>query len=285
MASSRTGGRRRRRGHGEHENEERWLLTYADMITLLMALFMVLFSISSVNTSKFESLQRALNDAFSGRILPGGESLQQHGGSQTQTKSSPEPPIPALQPLSQRPSKEAERKGFGTEEGRQEEQEDFQELKRRIDEYAREHGLSEKVETTITRRGLVIRLLTDQVLFDSGAAALKPQADPILSKVAELIALGGAHDVAVEGHTDDVPIRGSVYATNWELSTARASRVVRFLIEHGAPMMRMGATGYASLHPIADNATEAGRSRNRRVEVVVLRSKDGAASEQGGSSP
>ena len=270
MASARRGGRRRRRGNVEHENEERWLLTYADMITLLMALFMVLFSISSVNTSKFESLQRALNDAFSGRILPGGESLQQHGGSQTQQKSSPEPPIPSLQPLSQRPSKEAERKGFGTEDGRQE-GEQLKELKHRIDEAVRRDGLQEKVETTITRRGLVIRLLTDKVLFDSGKAALKPRAKPLLTHVAGLLRVDEVHPVQVEGHTDNLPIANEVFPSNWELSTGRASSVVRFLLTEDLPGERIGAVGYAHEHPIASNDDERGRARNRRVEIVLLR--------------
>ena len=273
------GARKRRGAAAEHENEERWLLTYADMITLLMALFMVLFSIANVNQEKMKQLSKSLNEAFSGKILPGGKAVQNHGAGDEAKRPAPQPPIPAITPLV------GDAAAASNEDEARREEDDFRRIKRLIDRYAREHGLQDKIQTTITQRGLVIRLLTDQVLFDSGDATLKPQAHPILSKVAELIAIGGAHDVAVEGHTDDVPIRGSVYATNWELSTARASRVVRFLIEHGAPMMRMGATGYASLHPIADNATEAGRSRNRRVEVVVLRSKEGAASEQGGSSP
>jgi chemotaxis protein MotB len=273
------GARRRRGGAAEHENEERWLLTYADMITLLMALFMVLFSLANVNQAKVKALSKSLNEAFSGKILPGGEALQQTGAQKKSETPSPEPPIPAISAMvgdaAQQDNAAAQKK----------EEDDFERIKRAIDQYAREHGLESQVETTITQRGLVIRLLTDRVLFDSGEAVLKPQAAPILSRVADLIGLGGEHDVMVEGHTDSVPIRDSVYETNWELSTARASRVVRFLIASGAAKMRLGATGYASLHPIADNATETGRSRNRRVEVVLLRSKAGAAIEQGGSRP
>src|SRR4051812_22056352 len=273
------GGRKRRGGAAEHENEERWLLTYADMITLLMALFMVLFSIANVNKAKVEALSKSLNEAFSGKILPGGKALQQTGTEEKSETPSPEPPIPAITPL----VGDAEKRD--TAQAAKREQDDFTRIKRQVDAYARKHGLESKVQTTITQRGLVIRLLTDKVLFDSGQAELKPQATPILSEVARLLNIGGDHAIAVEGHTDNVPIRGSVYQTNWELSTSRASRVVRFLIEHGAPKMRMGATGYAALHPIAENTTEAGRSRNRRVEVVLLRSKAGAVTEQGGSTP
>jgi chemotaxis protein MotB len=272
-------GRRRRGAATEHENEERWLLTYADMITLLMALFMVMFSIANVNKAKVEALSKSLNEAFSGKILTGGKSLQQTGAEEDPGKPSPTPPIPAITPLvddaSEASSDAAARK----------EQEDFTKIKQEVDRYAREHGLQDKVETTISERGLVIRLLTDKVLFDSGQAVLKHPAGPILEKVADVLTVAEEHDVQVEGHTDNVPIGGSQYPTNWELSTARASTVVRFLIEHGAAKMRMAASGYAALHPISDNTTEAGRSRNRRVEIVLLRSKAGADTEQGGSTP
>src|SRR5215213_2668969 len=93
------GGRRRRAAAVEHDNEERWLLTYADMITLLMALFMVLFSIANVNKSKLESLSQSLNEAFSGKILPGGKGIQQSGSNEKPQKPAPQPPIPAISPL------------------------------------------------------------------------------------------------------------------------------------------------------------------------------------------
>jgi chemotaxis protein MotB len=277
MAASR--GKRRRGAAAEHENEERWLLTYADMITLLMALFMVLFSIANVNKAKLEALSKSLNEAFSGKIMPGGRAIQTTGAEDKGSKRpAPTPPIPAITPLVAQATSEENKAAA------QQEQDDFTRIKRQIDAYASSHGLKAKVETTITQRGLVIRLLTDKVLFDSGQAILKPQADPILSKVSNLLGLAGKHDVMVEGHTDNVPIHGQ-YPTNWELSTARASTVVRYLIGHGAVKMRMAASGYAALHPIADNASASGRSRNRRVEIVLLRSKAGADIEQGGSTP
>ena len=273
------GAKRRRRAAPEHENEERWLLTYADMITLLMALFMVLFSIANVNNVKLKDLSASLHDAFAGKILPGGKSIRQTGGADNPQRPAPQPPVPAITPLVNQANDATSRAAAARE------QDEFHKIKSQIDSYAKARGLQQKVETTISQRGLVIRLLTDKVLFDSGQAELKPKATPILAQVAKLIALAGSHDVMVEGHTDNVPIHGSVYETNWELSTARASRVVRFLIAHGATTMRLGAAGYAALHPIASNDTAAGRSRNRRVEIVLLRSKEGAAFEQGGSTP
>jgi chemotaxis protein MotB len=259
-------GRRRRRGgghHAEHENEERWLLTYSDMITLLMALFMVLFSISSVNTSKYTELQKSLQDAFSGRILSGGRSIAESGsdaGKSPAPKATPA--IAAIKPvnsLTTRPNQDAK------------ENQEFARIKREIDAYARQHGLSKQLQTVIARRGLVVRLLTDQVVFDPGQAVLKPAAGPVLTGVAHALNIDKTHPIMVEGHTDNVPISGSQFPSNWELSTARASVVVRFLIHTGINKFRLGAAGYANLYPVASNSSAIGRSKNRRVEIVLLR--------------
>lgn len=275
-----SGGRRSRHGGGEVESEERWLLTYADMITLLMALFMVLFSITSVNKAKLEVLSKTLQEAFSGKVLPGGEALENTGADPQEHKPpSPTPPIPAITAVV------GTKQEQDASKAKAKEQEDFKRLKQQIDSYAKQKGLQNQVQTVIAQRGLVIRLLTDRVLFDSGAAALKPQAAPVLGEVADIIAKEAHHQVMVEGHTDNVPIHDSVFPTNWELSTARASRVVRFLISGGVVQGRLSAGGYAALHPISTNTTAAGRSRNRRVEIVLLRSGQEGTASQGGETP
>jgi chemotaxis protein MotB len=271
------GRRRRGGGGGGHDGPvERWLLTYADMITLLMALFIVMFSISSVNTSKLDALQKSLKEAFSGKVLPGGEAVMQAGGApKGQETPKVEPPIPAIQPLIQKEFKQEQAKKQESAKGSEDEQ--FKQVKRNLDQYAADHGLKKKLETTITRRGLVIRLLTDGVLFDSGEAKIKPKAMPVLEKIAGLLQVDADHPINVEGHTDNVPIKSAQFPTNWELSTARASSVVRLLIAGNAPAHRLGAVGYAQLHPIASNGSAAGRSRNRRVEIVLLRVNDNAS--------
>src|SRR4051794_38077222 len=146
------GARRGRRGHGhgEEENEDRWLLTYADMITLLMALFMVLFSISSVNTTKYDSLQKSLQDAFSGRVLSGGKAIQQEGATADSKRPSPQLPLEALTAALAVPAKHESRQDASKED------DDFRALKAKIDRYARKHGLADQVNTTIAQRGLVI---------------------------------------------------------------------------------------------------------------------------------
>jgi chemotaxis protein MotB len=276
-------GGRRRAGGAQQESEERWLLTYADMITLLMALFMVLFSITSVNKSKLEILSKTLQEAFSGKVLPGGEAIRSTGADAKAVNTpTATPAVPAITTLV------GQAASSKTVAARVKEQEDFRRLKQQIDAYARQKGIQDKVQTVIAQRGLVIRLLTDRVLFDSGLAELKPAATPVLSKVAEILRQERVHQVMVEGHTDTVPIAGSVFPTNWELSTARASRVVRFLIASGVQSHRLSAAGYAALHPIATNLTSSGRSRNRRVEIVLLRRAQGygqGTATGGGKTP
>ncbi len=238
-------------------------MTYSDMITLLMALFIVMFAISNVNKSKLEALRQSLEQAFSGAILPGGHTVRQVAP----PSRSPAPPQ-AGQPQSELVENQIQRDDA-----------DFREIKRRLDRYVRVHHLAREVRTLIDERGLVIRLLTDRILFDSGSAELRSQSGPLLSAVANMLKLRAGLPVSVEGHTDPVPISGR-YPSNWELSTARAARVVRALVARGIPAQSLSATGYAWLHPIASNATAAGRARNRRVEIVLLRS--GLAARQTG---
>jgi chemotaxis protein MotB len=266
--------RRQKGGHfeEEHENEERWLVSFADMMTLLFALFMVLFSISSVNTSKFEALQKSLNDAFSGAVLDGGKSMLSAGSSADETQqSSVQPPLPSLRPLTDiKAETSAQSKSEDLKKAKQEEQ-DFRALKRRIDKLAEEAGLKGKVNVTVRRRGLVIQLLTDKVFFESGSANLKPYAKKLVDKIAIVIRDEREHPIVVEGHTDSQPISGSQYPSNWELSGARAGAVIRDFTANGVNPRRVSGGMYASQEPIDSNSTPDGRAKNRRVEIVLSR--------------
>jgi chemotaxis protein MotB len=272
--------RRRRRGGGGgggHEGgDERWLLTYADMITLLMALFMVLFSISAVNISKYESLQQSLRAAFSGhvtpggKVMPGGEAVMLPGakssiqGIQASTPSLPSDPEFTIQPTVA--TSKAMRAAAAREQDR------LARVRAQIEAYAHVHGFAGRIATSIDERGLEIRLLTDKALFASGDATLEPSAAPLMRRVAELITQDGVRNqVSVEGNTDSVPISTSHYHNNWELSTARATAVLEALLADGVPANRLSATGYADQRPVAPNSTADGRAANRRVDVVLLR--------------
>jgi len=271
--------RRRHGAHaGGHDNDERWLLTYADMITLLMALFMVLFSISSVNISKYESLQKSLKSAFSGSILTGGKAILQSGSQSTKNRSPAEADVPSIVPL--QPTTPTAGQGLTEQQitaslsqiaAAKAEQDAFVRLAKRLNAYARAHGFANQVHTNVQRRGLVVKVLTDQLLFDSGEAALKRAGRPLLNEVARMLNVDRKPPIVVEGYTDNVPISTPQYPSNWELSTARATTVVQYLIRQHVDINRLGAAGYAYLHPLADNVTAAGRKLNRRVEIVLER--------------
>jgi chemotaxis protein MotB len=267
--------RRHKRGHDDHEGGhdegERWLVSFADMMTLLFALFMVLFSISSVNTSKLTALQKSLQDAFSGAVLSGGKAIMATGSETSPKRAAAEPPLTSLSALTSAASTSVSPKSGAEAKKAAAEQQEFQALKRRIDSQARKAGLQGKVLTTVRRRGLVIEILTDKLFFDSGSAQLKPEALGILDKIGVILSGELKHPIVVEGNTDSQPIGGSQYPSNWELSGARAAAVVRDFAGHGVNPRRMSFTGYGSTTPIDTNATAAGRSKNRRVDVVLSR--------------
>jgi chemotaxis protein MotB len=269
--------RHRRGGHDdhdvEHDESERWLVSFADMMTLLFALFMVLFSISSVNTSKFEALQKALQDAFSGRVLSGGKAIMQTGSDTEPKKAAAEPPLVSLQPLNAIAKEQAADPAKAKEQAKAAvlEEQNFQKLKRRIDALARKEGLQGRVAVTVRRRGLVIQLLTDKVFFESGQAVIKPQAERMVGKIAVVIRDEREHPVEVEGHTDNEPIHGGRYSSNFDLSGARASAVVDDFVSHGVLDRRLSVRGLSDNEPIDTNTTASGRAKNRRVEVVLTR--------------
>jgi chemotaxis protein MotB len=290
-------GGRRRGGHsgGGEDGGERWLLTYADMITLLMALFMVLFSISSINISKVQALQLSLRAAFSGDILPGGKAIAQPGATANSSKAPSTADVQAIVPLTAQTTggSKTVQSGPATSSAStassatatttasatttantaaaQREASQFTQIKHQLDAYAAKHGFGADVHTSIDQQGLVIRVLTDRLLFASGQATLIPAARPLLGEISNLLSIDREHPISVEGNTDDVPIQSSSFPSNWELSTARASMVVRELISQGTDAHRLSAAGYADLRPISSNATAQGRARNRRVEIVLQR--------------
>ena len=267
--------RRRRRpgGAGGHDNSERWLLTYADMITLLMALFIVMWSISVTNVSKFDELRIALKQAFSGKVftresgLLGGErSILKPDGTPVETIV-PQPPKVAQSFTQIVPKNQQVEDKLA-----QQDLENLRRIKAEIDRYAVQHRLTGKIRTAIDERGLVVRLISDDLLFSTGEAQLQPRSLPVLRKVSHLLATSRIpNDVRVEGNTDDVPISTPEFRSNWELSTARADAVLQQLLVLGVPANRLAVAGYGDQRPVVPNTTADGRQLNRRVDLVVLR--------------
>ena len=274
--------RHKKHHHEEHENHERWLVSGYDMMTLLFAVFVVLFAISSTNISKVKLLEQSLQEAFSGPVLTGGRAMMNTGDtSDGVDQSPPEKPLPSLTPAQALAQAMSPQDAEEAAEQAQAEERSFQDLKKRIDKLAKEAGLAQKMSTTVTPDGLKIRLITDGVLFDSGSAVVKSGGRPTLVEIGRIIDQEATHPVQVEGHTDDRPIATSQYPSNWQLSGARAAAVVQQLNSAGVSGKRMSLAGYAAQHPVAGNATPSGRAQNRRVEIILTR-LHGATQSHGG---
>ena len=264
--------RRGASAHAEEHPDERWLLTYSDMITLLMALFIVMWAVSSVNTTKFAQLKASLHSAFSGKVL------QNPGAVLTgSTAVFAEPGTPVTLPnpstaMSGPAFSMARISGAIQQSAQNADLENLKALQRRVRQYAAAHGFAQDVATTIQERGLVVHVLTDGVLFDSGSAVLKPEGLGLLGAIGKLIRQPDlVNPVSVEGNTDNQPIHSALYPSNWELSTARANAVLEFLLGTGLKPSRASVVGYGSEKPISSNSTDSGRRRNRRVDIVILR--------------
>ncbi len=264
----------RRRGAAEEheeepENAERWLLSYADMITLLMALFIVLFAISQVDQQKLIALSSGLDQYFgepaahtsSTGILDGSPQGAPDGHA-----ASPLPTATANPVVEPQPGATAAA-GAGGAAAAHQQRSDLRGIRDKIAASLAAKGLSGAVEFQVRDDGLVVNVVTDRVLFDVGEVALRPEGRRVLDAVAPTLH-GLPNALTVEGHTDNVPISGQ-YPSNWELSTERATTVLRHLLTRGVPGSRISAAGYADQRPLSTNATAAGRARNRRVAIVV----------------
>jgi len=270
--------RRRRKAHEEeHEEEggqERWLVSYADMITLLAALFIVLFAMSSLDLAKFQRFAAALKVDLGGASNAGalgpGPKVNPDG---LDPKKVPRSGAGDARDAADAATKEAERRALAekqaAERARSAERDRLQQVEAEIRRQLAAVGLERSVKFRFEARGLVVQVVTDEVLFDTGSDILRPDGRRVLDGLAPAL-LKLPNEVSIEGHTDDRPITGR-FASNWELSTARATSVLRYLIDvHGFPPKRVMASGYADQRPLAPNDGDPGRSLNRRVEVVIL---------------
>ncbi len=258
--------------HAEHA-DERWLLTYADMITLLMALFMVLFSIAVVNKGKFDQLAKSLRESFSGPLGAGANAVLQTNNPAPASASASASPAPDQVPT---PSARVSGDKHALQVAHALAGQQAKSLlgaKVAIDLKIAEFHLGNAVKSQIDTRGLVITLVTDKALFDVGSAVLKPGAGPLLRAVAAAINSVGANPIRVNGHTDAIPFFGNVHG-NEILSGARANAVLFFMEDHGFSVHLhpdSASAGFGSRAPLAPNGAGGAGPRNRRVEVIVER--------------
>lgn len=231
--------KKNRQTDDEHKtNQDRWLLTYADMITLLLALFIVMYSMSKIDSGKFSDVTQALADQLRGgatifqKTLDGDQAAQQEMDQQR------------LRFLEQK-------------------------ILQRIHNANLQRNTPIGITTVVDQRGLVIHI-KESTLFDPGSDKLKAEAIVPLDLIADQLRnINNA--IRIEGHTDNMPINTAKFPSNWELSTARAISVVRYLVEkHNLSPQQLSALGFGEFRPIADNSTDQGRAANRRVDIVVL---------------
>ncbi len=247
---------RRRPKPDEHENHERWLVSYADFITLLFAFFVVMYAISSLNEGKYRVLAESLVNAFKNAPTSAQVAHVQ------QPPASGETGAGVIRPMTpKRPEAEFDpRIRRQTETMRQV----AQDILKVMAPLVREG----QVRVTQSLRGVTLEI-NAAVLFSPGQATLQDESARVLTAVAQVLA-GIPNRIQVEGHTDDSPIATPLYPSNWELSTARASSVVRLFAAHGVASERMVAVGYADNRPVVPNTDAASRARNRRVTVLII---------------
>jgi chemotaxis protein MotB len=239
----------RRKRPEEHDNHERWLVSYADFITLLFAFFVVMYALSSINEGKYRILSDSLNNAF--RNLANGPS------GQVMVIPPGAPPLPV--PIARA------NKGADTTKTRQREKmrNMARDIMRALAPLVREG----KVRVLETSRGVTVEI-NDSVLFAPGQAKLEPLSVSALEAVGAVLAESG-FPITIEGHTDNVPINTPQFPSNWELSAVRATTVLRLFAEVGVPPQHLTAIGYGEQRAVENNDTIEGRARNRRVTILI----------------
>lgn len=246
----------RKKYREEPDNHDRWLVSYADFITLLFAFFIVMYAISSVNQGKYRIFSDALGSAFSGK-----------------PSASPTTPMPATVeeeplPLPVLPRAMPPQKQRARQAALRREREQMTGMARDILQVLAPLVGQGKVRVTQSSRGVDVEI-NASLLFAPGEAKLSNESGAALKAVAQVIR-NYPHAIQVEGYTDNLPISNAMFPSNWELSAVRASSVVRFFIEQGIAEKRLAAVGYGSNQPVASNETAEGRTRNRRVQLIIL---------------
>ncbi|MDO7789115.1 flagellar motor protein MotB [Desulforamulus aquiferis] len=223
--------------HHEEHIDETWLIPYADLLTLLLALFIVLFASSTIDNDKFKAMKESLNVAF------------QKGDGLILDMNKPSEPI----------------------EMNQNDTIKLEQLKKQLDQYIQDNNLSQELNTGLTEN-YVLLTIREFALFDSGSAIVKPLGREKVSVIGTILDEYPQYEVIVSGHTDSVPINNYQFESNWDLSSKRAINFMKLLLQNDSlDPKRFSAIGYGEYRPVSDNATEEGRAQNRRVEVKIKR--------------
>jgi chemotaxis protein MotB len=255
--------RRRKKKHDDEHMDESWLIPYADLLTLLLALFIVLYAASSVDAQKFKELSQSFNEVFTGGtgIMENPSPGEPQQPSDGEVKSSG---AEKNEDKAELDKEEIERQAFLKD------QEELKEIQKRVNEYIKTNNLEVQFVTKLTDEGLLLTI-RDNVLFDSGSAVVHSTDLNVAKELSELLEMNPPRNIIISGHTDNVPIHNAEFDSNWELSVMRAVNFMKIILENqDLNPQWFSAKGFGEFEPVGDNATAEGRGLNRRVEVLIL---------------
>ncbi|MGM0437053.1 MAG: flagellar motor protein MotB [Bacillota bacterium] len=236
---------RNRKNNKNDDTDSNWMTTFSDMMTLLLTFFVLLYSMSTIDAQKFKAAVNSLRENMG--ILSGGRTVSEEPMVESGSLGSDITPSP---------------------------HENLTVARKEIQQYVQEKNLQDRVNMEMTQRGLVVRF-TGQILFEVGEADIRNKGRDVLDKVATVLK-DMPNNVMIEGHTDNLPIDTDEFPSNWELSTARSTEVIKYFIEDpGIDPERLSAAGYSKYRPIEPNDSPENRALNRRVEVVILNTTNG----------
>lgn len=250
--------KRHKKEHHEEHMDETWLVPYSDILTLLLALFIILFAAGQIDQKKYERIMAGFNSAFTGgtSVFESSNKLELDITDDNMGKNNEPVTTETDSVLSAARAKE---------------ERDMTEMKEKIDQYIKANNLTAQLETRITEEMLMISI-RDYALFDSGSAMVKTEAQKLAYIIADILRQYPNYKVEVAGHTDNLPINTAEFPTNWDLSSRRSLNFLKYLLQsNGLDQSRFRSIGYGEFQPIAANTTEDGRAKNRRVEVNILR--------------
>ncbi|MGL4522527.1 MAG: flagellar motor protein MotB [Bacilli bacterium] len=252
--------RRKKKHHHEEHVDETWLIPYSDLVTLLLALFIVLYASSNVDSTKFKQIAESFSTIFTGgtgvltypEVTPPEE--ESSNGNDNSLSTTDKPDVDSGGGSSQLSASAAEILG---------------EVDQKLQEYIKDHDFTGKFDTKLTADGLLITL-QNEVIFDSGSATIKKEQRQTARELSKLLVTDKPMNIIVSGHTDNVPIKSNRFSSNWHLSALRAVNFMEILLENKQlDPRKFSARGYGEFQPIADNATKKGKQNNRRVEILI----------------
>lgn len=252
---------RNKKKHPEHENHERWLITYADLITLLLIFFVIMYAMSKIDTDKYSVLAQSLNFQYTKAesVMPGGDGVLGRVN------------VSKADEGNKNQSADKDKKDKEDKEQKELREKQLQDLMEKIQQYIQQQNLQSQVFVANTPRGITVTL-NDLFVFDLGKADLKKEAFPILNQLTSLFPTLDS-TISIEGHTDDLPLAtGSLFKDNWRLSSERSLSVLRYFTDTmGLDSKKFMSSAFADTHPVVNNDSPENRSKNRRVEIIVLR--------------